>query len=73
MAKLMIWSPMKGRVSMNGLPAAGAVLVRHFEGQHKDAAGSDRMVADAGGEFSFPPIECSSLRGSMLPHEPVIE
>lgn len=73
MAKLMIWSPMKGRVSMNGLPAAGAVLVRHFEGQCKDAAGSDRMVADPGGEFSSPSIERSSLRGSILPHGPVIE
>jgi hypothetical protein len=73
MAKMMIWSPMKGRVLMNGQAAAGAVLVRRFDWQWKDEAGSDRVVAGAAGEFLFPPIERSSLLGSILPHEPVIK
>ena len=73
MAKMVIWSAMKGRVLMNGQPAAGAVLVRNFDWQWKDETGSDRAVADASGEFAFPSIERSSLLGSILPHEPVIK
>ena len=73
MAKMVIWSSMKGRVVLNGQPAAGAVLVRNFDWQWKDETGSDKVVANAAGEFSFPPIERSSLLGSILPHEPVIK
>jgi|GEM_PF-6334262 len=41
MAKMVIWSPMQGRVLMNAQPAAGALLVRNFDWQWKDEAGSD--------------------------------
>ena len=72
MAKMVIWSPMKGRVLMNGKPAAGAVLRRDFNWGWKDENGSDQATANAAGEFAFGAIERSSFLGSILPHEPVI-
>ena len=73
MAKMVIWSAMKGRVLMNGQPAAGAALKRNFFWHWKSENGSDEAKANAAGEFSFPAIERSSLLGGLLPHEPVIE
>jgi hypothetical protein len=72
MGKMVIWSAMKGRVLMNGQPAAGAVLKRDFNWGWKDENGSDQTTANATGEFSFPSIIRTSLLGSLLPHEPVI-
>lgn len=73
MAKMVIWSPMTGRVTLNGQPAAGAVLMRNFDWEWKDETGSDQTVANSAGEFSLPVIERSSLLGSLLPHQPVIK
>ena len=73
MAKKVIWSPMKGRVMLNGQPAAGALLVRNFDWEWKDETGSDQTVTNAAGEFSLPAIERSSLLGSLVPHQPVIK
>ena len=72
MAKMVLWSAMKGRVLMNGQPAAGAVLVRNYSWHWKNEKGSDQTVTDAAGEFSFPAIEGRAWLG-FLPHEPVIE
>jgi hypothetical protein len=72
MAKMVIWSAMKGRVLMNGQPAVGAVLKREFNWGWKDENGSDQATTGAGGEFSLPSIERSSFLGGILPHEPVI-
>jgi hypothetical protein len=73
MAKMVLWSAMKGRVLMNGQPAAGAVLRRSYLWHFKDETGSDETQADANGGFAFPVIERRSLLGALLPHEPVIE
>ena len=73
MAKMVLWSAMKGRVLMNGQPAAGAVLVRNYSWHWKNEKGSDRTTANANGDFSFPAIEGSSLLGGLLPHQPVVE
>jgi hypothetical protein len=73
MAKMVLWSAMKGRVLLNGQPAAGAVLVRKYHWHWTDKKGADQTVANAAGEFSFPAIEGRSLLGNLLPHEPVIE
>lgn len=72
MAKMVLWSAMKGRVLLNGQPAAGAVLVRNYSWHWKNEKGSDKTVANAEGEFNFPAIEGRALLG-FLPHEPVIE
>jgi hypothetical protein len=72
MAKMVLWSAMKGRVLLNGQPAAGAVLVRNYSWHWKNEKGSDQTVANAAGEFSFPAIEGRALLG-FLPHEPVIK
>jgi len=73
MAKMVLWSAMKGRVLLNGKPAAGAVLVRNYSWHWKNEKGSDRTTTNAGGEFSFLVIEGSLLLGGLLPYEPVIE
>lgn len=73
MAKMVLWSAMKGRVLLNGQPAAGAVLIRKYHWHWTDKKGTDQTVANAAGEFSFPAIEGRSLLGNLLPHEPVIE
>lgn len=73
MAKMVMWSAMKGRVLMNGKPAAGAVLKRNFYWQWKSEKGSDEATTNAAGEFSLPTIERSSFVGGLLPHEPVVE
>ena len=59
MAKMVLWSAMKGRVLMNGRPAAGAVLVRNYSWHWKNEKGSDRTTADTNGDFTFPAIEGS--------------
>ena len=73
MAKMVMWSAMKGRVLMNGQPASGAVLKRNFFWHWKSENGSDETKANAAGEFSFSAIERSSFMGGLLPHEPVVE
>ena len=73
MAKMVIWSAMKGRVLMNGQPAAGAVLKRTFLWHFKDESGADETTANAAGEFSFPVVERRSIFGGLIPHEPVVE
>ena len=73
MAKMVLWSAMKGRVLMNGRPAAGAVLVRNYSWHWKNEKGSDRTTADTNGDFTFPAIEGSSLLGGLQPHQPVVE
>lgn len=73
MAKMVMWSAMKGRVLMNGKPAAGAVLKRDFFWHWKSENGTDQTTADAAGEFAFPTIERRSLTAGLMPHEPVVE
>jgi len=73
MAKMVLWSAMKGRVLMNGQPAAGAVIVRDYSWHWKNEKGGDRTTTNANGEFALPAIEGSSLLGGLLPHQPVIE
>jgi len=73
MAKVVLWSPMRGRVLIDGVPAAGAVLAREFNWHWGNKQGGDRVVADGAGEFSFPALFGRMLLGQVLPHEPVIE
>jgi len=73
LAKVVLWSPMRGRVLLNGVPAAGAVLVRKYFWHWPDQPGTDSTIADANGEFAFPTISGRMLLGKILPHEPMIE
>lgn len=72
MAKMVIFSAVKGRVLDNGKPVAGAVVEREFRWAWKDETGTDKTTTGADGGFTMPAIERSSLLGSLLPHEPVI-
>jgi hypothetical protein len=72
MAKMVIFSAVKGRVLQDGQPVAGAVIEREFRWAWKDEVGVDKTTSGAGGEFVFGPIERSSFLGSLLPHEPVV-
>ena len=55
MAKMVIWSAMKGRVLMNGQPAAGATLKRDFNWGWKDENGSDQATTGPGASSPFRP------------------
>lgn len=72
MAKMVIFSAVKGRVLDNGKPVAGAVVEREFRWAWKEENGTDTTTSNAAGEFSLPAIERSSLLGSLLPHEPMV-
>jgi len=73
MAKMVIFSAVQGKVLLNGSAVKGAEVVRRYRWTWKREDGEDRTFTDEGGKFSMPPIERSSLLGSLLPHEPVIE
>jgi hypothetical protein len=73
MAKMVIFSAVNGRVMQDGKPVVGAVIERKFKWGWKDETGTDRATTGAQGEFSLPAIERSSLLGSLLPHEVVID
>lgn len=73
MAKMVILSPVNGRVLKDGVPVAGAVVERKFNWAWKSETGTDRTTTYAKGGFAPPAIERSSLLGSLLPHEVVID
>ncbi|MEO5688470.1 MAG: DUF6795 domain-containing protein [Burkholderiaceae bacterium] len=73
LVKVVLWSPMRGRVPIDDKPAAGAVLMRSYEWNWGNKQGGDRVVADAAGAFIFPAIRGRMLLGQVLPHEPVVE
>ena len=72
-AKVVPWSPMRGRVLVDDVPAAGAVLAREFNWHWGNKQGGDRVVACGAGEFSFPALFGRMLLGQGVPHEPVIK
>jgi hypothetical protein len=73
MAKMVIFSAVQGKVLLNGNAVKGAEIVRRYKWTWKREEAEDRTLTDEAGKFSMPSIERSSLLGSLLPHEPVIE
>ncbi len=63
---IYVFSEMKGVVTLNGEPVAGAELVRTADHVH-DRVYTDSTVTDEAGRFSFPDIKTFSLRPLMLP------
>lgn len=72
MAKMVLFSAVRGTVLENGRPVSGATIEREFRWAWKDEVGTDHAVTSAQGEFSLPPIVRSSFLGSLLPHEPMV-
>ena len=72
MAKMVIFSPVNGKVLLNGSPVAGAVVEREWKWAWKDETGSDRAATAADGQFTLPLVERGSLLGSLLPHTPSV-
>lgn len=73
MAKMVIFSAVNGRVMQDGVPVAGAVVERKFNWGWKSESGTDRTSTDSNGNFALPAVERSSMLGSFLPHEVVID
>ena len=73
MGKMCMFSAVQGVVTEHGKPVPGAVIKRSFFWHWKSERGSDQTVTDAQGHFELPAIWRSSLFGSLLPHEPVVE
>ncbi len=72
MAKMVIFSPVNGRVLLNGAPVAGAAIEREWKWAWKDETGSDRATTSHEGQFSLPLVEQGSFLGSFLPHTPSV-
>jgi hypothetical protein len=73
MAKMVIFSAVLGKVSINDNSAKGAEIMRRCRWTWKREDADDRTLADEAGKFSMPSINRASLLGSLLPHESVIE
>ena len=73
MGKMCLFSAVKGVVLDHGKPVEGATLERTYKWMWKNETGGDNTVTDARGAFQFPAIWGSSLLGSLLPHEPVVD
>ncbi len=73
MFKVCLFSPVKGKVILNGQPVAGAVIERTYDWAWKNQKGGDSTTTDLNGEFSLPAIHATMILGNLLPHEPVIE
>ena len=72
MAKMVIFSPINGKVLLNGKPVAGAVVERDWKWAWKDESGNDRAISAADGQFALPLVERGSLLGAFLPHTPSV-
>ena len=73
MFKVCLFSPVKGKVVLNGQPVVGATIERSYDWAWKNQKGRDETTTDQNGEFSLPAINGTMVLGSVLPHEPVIE
>ena len=73
MFKVCLFSPVKGKVVLNGQPVVGAVIERSYDWAWKNQKGRDEITTDQHGEFSLPAIYGTMILGKVAPHEPVIE
>ena len=69
MAKMVLFSPVHGTVTLGGKPVAGAQVDREFRWGWKDEKATESTKTDAAGRFKFGLIERSSFFGGILPHE----
>ena len=73
MFKVCLFSPVKGKVVLKGLPVVGAVIERTCEWNWKKyEPQTDQTVTDEKGEFSLPGIYSWLGVVQLVPHEPVI-
>lgn len=73
MGKMYLFSAVQGVVVQKGQPVVGAVVEREYFWHWKDKRDKVQVNTDATGGFSFPEATGSSILGSLLPHEPVIQ
>lgn len=73
MGPMYLFSAVDGVVTRRGKPLPGCRVERSFFWHWKDERGSESAVTDAGGRFAFAEIARTSLLGSLLPHEPMVE
>ncbi len=73
MAKMVLFSAIQGRVLDNGKPVAGAQIERTWRWSWKSEDGADRTTSAADGSFALPAVVRSSILGSLLPHEPLVD
>ncbi len=73
MAKLVLFSAIQGRVLDNGKAVAGAQIERSWRWGWKNEDGADHTSTAADGSFALPAVVRSSLLGSLLPHESLVD
>ena len=72
MASNVLCSPMTATLLFNGVPVAGAKVVRRYHWRLTDREGIDEVTSDASGKFALPQVSGRSLI-AWLPHQPVID
>lgn len=60
-------------VSASGEPKVGVAVTRTWSWAWKNKSGSQEVVTDSVGKFSFPEVTAKSLGASILPHEPDVK
>ena len=70
MGEVVIFSAVRGVVTLQGKPVAGATLERETRWTWGKETVNDVTTTAADGAFSFPAIKRKMLVGSLLPHEP---
>lgn len=73
MGKMHLFSAVQGVVVHKGAPVEGAVVEREYFWHWKDKREKLQVKTAANGEFRFAEVTASSLLGSLLPHEPVVQ
>ena len=73
MAKMCLFSEVRGEVVLHGKPVVGAAIEREVFWLWKNERIKDSTITSEKGEFLLPAVIRSSILGSLLPHEPVIE
>ena len=72
MFKVCLFSPVQGKVVLNGQPVVGAVIERTCKWNWKNEKERDQTVTDEKGEFSLLGIYSWMCIVQLVPHEPVI-
>lgn len=72
MEKNVLCSPMTATLLLNGVPVAGARVVRRYHWRLTDREGVDEVSSDASGKFALAQVSGRSLF-AWLPHQPVID